>query len=549
MTDLTFDLTEGITFEVEKETRTIKGLALPFGQTATSAGRSWTFSKDTLTWGKVTLLNGHDWSQVLGVVDLEQTDEGLLMSARVANTRLGDEVLELAEMGAISGLSVGVAADAKSTLKNGVHFVTSGTIREVSTTPIPAFESANIRSVAASANPLKETTMEETNTIDEVGTLKADIDARFSSLDEKIDKLTTFAQPLDDSARVSVNEEPLYRFDAIGAASGRDFSTDFFAAIRGDQEASVRLLNFTNESILNPTGLNFVASTNVSSVNPSQYRPELFKDEAPAQPTPMYDTFYAGGLSSVTPFFYSKMGTYSTLTADHVEGTPPTAGTFTTEAGATITPSAISGRVFVTREVADADGNPQVSALIWSKVQRAFRQSLETKTAAVLHGGLAGFTALASPSTGATGKQLTAAIKQGLVDLTFTSNGGRYSKFFAAKDLYSQLAAGEDTAGRPLLPVIAPTNADGSAASRLGAIELDGIKLEPTWSTEILYGGNSDEVSYFVDPSAVKVWNSGLTKIEKTGETAAGWNVDVFAYVATHLYDATGIRKLSYSIS
>jgi len=547
-----FDNPTAVTFDVEPETRTIRGLVVPYGEIATNGGQQWTFTSGSLTWDKVKLLNGHDWNQVLGIAELTETDEGIEMAAKVARGPRGDEVLELAAMGAIDGLSMGLAQDVKATRKGSVNHVTAATIREVSTTPIPAFENAAIRSVAASADHKEKTTMENDTPAFSATDGEA-LATKVAELTTKIDGLAEIKAPLPPGkTQFQITEEPLYRFDGITAASGHDMSADLISGLAGDHEAMDRLIGFMNESLINPAGLNFVATTDVDKVNPSTYRPDLFKDEEPEQPTPMYSAFYAGGLSNVTPFFYSKLGAYSGLLGDHTQGTPPSAGSFTTETGATITPSAVSGRIFLTREVADQGGNPQVSGLIWSKFQRVFRQTLETKTAKLLHDNLANFTALASPTTGADGGAIGAALKQGLVDLQFTANGQRFVKFFAAKDLYSQLAAAEDDHGRPLFPILAASNADGNAANRLGNINVAGINLEPTWSTEIGYPvgepavDTPDDTSFYVDPGAAKVWNSGLTKIDKVGETAAGWNIDVFAYVAAHLYDASGIRKITY---
>lgn len=543
--NFTVDSPTDVTFKVDPESRTIKGLALPFGKPSAGGYRSWQFSAGSVSWDKVKLLNGHDWDQITGIVELEETDEGLVMTAKVAKTRLGDEVLALAEMGAIDGLSVGIGGDIQSTHKDGIEHVTNGTVLEVSTTPLPAFADAQIRSVKAS-KPTKETTMGDENKTGGDAAI-ATLEAKFSDLEDKLTKLETFKTEPTAGLRAEVKEEPLYRFDGKVAASGRDFSTDLFAGLRGDEEAKTRVINFMNESLTK--GLKFVSSDDVSSVNPTVYRPDLFQDEAPAQPAVMYETFYAGSLDSVTPFFYSKLGSYSNLINPHTEGVSPTAGDFSTETGATITPIPVSGRVYIPREVADQGGSPNVSGLIADKVQRSFRAALENTAAGVMHGNIGAFGTLAAPSVGASGAAIGKALKQGLVDLQFTADGGRFRRFFAAKQLYSQLAAAEDDNGRPLFPILSPANADGTATSRLGAIDVAGIKLEPTWSTEIKWDDETDDTSYYVDPGAVKIWNSGLTKLEKVHEDAAGWNVDVFAYVASHLYDASGVRKLNYKIA
>lgn len=385
-----------------------------------------------------------------------------------------------------------------------------------------------------------------TFTADDVQKIVADEIAAAFSRDDKRPVV-----PAAAGAQFMVREEPVYRFDGTTASSGHDLSADVIAGLRGDREAKARVLSFMSEEFANPKALEFVATTDVASVNPSTYRPDMFKDEPPAQPTPMYDTFHAGGLSSVTPFFYSQFKEATNLIKPHVQGTKPSGGTFKTETGATITPEAVSGGLFLTREVIDQGGNPQVSGLIRQKFARAYREALEARTATVLHNGLAEFAALAVLDGTEDGAAIGAALKQGLVDLQFTPDGSRFRKFFAAKALYSELAAAVDGNDRPLFPIVAASNADGTSANRLGNINVAGISLEPTWSTEIGYGepAAADNVSFYVDPEAVKVWNSGLASFDKVGETAAGWDVEVFAYVATHLYDARGVRTVEFEAS
>lgn len=551
MNDLTFDNPNGVEFTVERETRTIRGLALPYGDSATSNGMRWSFAKGALRWGKVKLLNAHDWTQVLGIAELEDTDEGLVMTAKVAPTRLGDEVLALAEMGAIDGLSIGLGDDVKATARGGVQHVQSGTVREVSTTPIPAFERAAIRSVAASAAQMKENKMDENETKEvespQVVSLSAD-DVR-TIFAEEIAKANEVKRPVVPAGRpdgpVFVREEPMYRFG--GAIPGKfDFAKDVTSAVHGDREAHDRVMKFMGEHLLSPAGLvRFtepqIDTEDTAAVNPARYRPDMFLDEGPAQPTPLYSFFYKGGLSDVTPFFYSKLDSYSGLLDDHDEGVEPTAGTFVTESGATVTPSPISGKVHITREVHDQGGSPQVSGLVWSKFQRVFRQMLETKTATLLANGT--YDSFATVEAGATGEVLGAAIEDGVVDLQFKADGARFQKMFGHVEMYKALRSAVDGMDRPLYPIVNPSNAQGSAGNLFGYINVAGMRVEPTWS---LGATGAGQTSYAADPNAVHVWNSGLTKLERLNESVEGYDIGAWAYFAGIVYDETGVLELGY---
>ncbi len=570
------DSPTALTFEAES--RTIRGLAVPYGRAASASntpGIKWQFAKGVLDWVGAKLLIGHKWADAIGTADFTETDEGLQLDAgRVARTARGDEGLELAATGTYSGLSIGLADDVKYVERDGVRHVTKGTVREVSITPIPAFTDAAIRSVAASADnqevPMKCTTCGQVHAdgVTECQTIPPAFSAdegkaltdQLGELTKKVDGLADIKIPIPGAtgAQFEVREKQIYRFDGTLADSGHDFSTDLIAAVcEGDKTAGKRVIDFANDSIMNPAGaLEFmVDQADTAAVNPAKYRPDMFKDEAPPLPSPLYDTFYAGAVADNTPFFYSKLGTYDLGTKPHTEGQEPAEGSFNTVTGATITPALESGRFGLTREVIDQGGNPQVSGMIWNKVLRTHRLKLEAIAATVLKSKVASYGELATIAAGAGGAAIGRALKGGLVDLRYTADGQRFTKFFAAKALYKALSEAEETVtsinsedevittgtGRPLYPILSPSNADGTTASGLGSINVAGIKLDPTWST------SPQDNSFYADPQAVKVWNSGLSRLDRVKETAAGYFVDFWFYAASHVYDESGVLKFAYS--
>lgn len=540
---ITFDNPRGVTFEVEAETRTIRGLALPFGDVGDNGWGKWAFAPGTLTWDKVKLLNAHEWAQVIGLATLEETDEGLVMSAKVAKTTLGDEVLALAEMGAIDGLSVGLAAAIEYDTVDGVNHVRAGRVEEVSTTPIPAFENAAIRSVAASARA----TQEGTNPMENVSA--SDVEALMSevaAMSAKIAAMEDIKVPVGPTtASFEVKEEPIYRFSgSTPAPSGFDFATDLLAAAKdGDQAALERVKKFTAERL----GPKFVDTGDTAQVNPSQYRPDMFLGQAPIPASPLFDTFHKGTLTDVTPFFWSKLDRTATTAgvANHTEGVEPTAGEVVTVVGTTVTPAPVSGKVHITREVADQGGNPQVSALVWNEFERSYKTALETKTAALLAAVAATATSLtAAIAAGANGAVAGAAIEAGLLGLQFEAEGSRFTKAFGHVDLYKALALYENADGEKRYPIINPQNRDGIAGAKYSFIDIAGYRMEPGISLGATSANAS--VSWVADPNAVHVWNSGLQRLDKLQEKVEGWDLGVFAYFAGVVYDLAGLRKISY---
>jgi HK97 family phage prohead protease len=565
---LTMDNPASVTFTVDAERRTIKGLALPFGDVASSKGQDWTFSKGSLTWGKVTVLDGHDWTKALGTAQLEETDEGVYMTAKIARGARGDEALALAEDGVYDGLSAGLGNDLKAVAKGGVQHVTSGTIREVSLTPIPSFARAQITSVAASAaHTESETIMEDDKTTETEAPVSFSaaegqaLMTQVQAMSEEIAALKEIKIPVGpDTAQFSVTEEPIYRFSgSIPAPSGYDFAEDVLAAGKdGDGAALERLKTFTAEHFGPQFADQPITTGDVAAVNQSVYRPDMFLGQAPVPASPLYDCFHKGAVASVTPFFWSKLDRDNTDIgiADHTENTAQETRDLVTASGATVTPVPVSGRAFITREVADQGGNPQVSGLVWSEFDRSFRIALETKTAALI--SAASITELGEAiAAGADGATAGAAVEAGLVGLQFLADGFRFSRVFGHVELYKVLAAAQElvpvidstdevtmvATGKKLYPIVNPSNVSGQAASKWSSLSIGGYDMQPAAS---LGAAGTGQKSIVADPNAVHVWNSGLTRLDRLQETVEGWQMATWGYFAGVVYDVTGLRKITY---
>jgi hypothetical protein len=122
---------------VDHGARLISGVAAPYGMVAKRAFRRWSFGPGCLAlWHPVWLLRDHDWSQSVGlVVDVRETVEGLILTARVDETPRGDRSLAVAGR---SGLSVNVEGYEVDHV-DGVCLITQATVKEVSLVARPAF--------------------------------------------------------------------------------------------------------------------------------------------------------------------------------------------------------------------------------------------------------------------------------------------------------------------------------------------------------------------------------------------------------------------------
>jgi HK97 family phage prohead protease len=139
----------------EAPKRTISGTAVPYNVPATvSDGTAVIFRPGSLpVEGKAPrLFMYHDASQPVGVVtERVDTEEGMMFSAKISATTLGNDALVMALDGTIDQVSVGVNPVKFSYDEEGTMIIESADWMELSLVPIGAFgDAANITKVAAS---------------------------------------------------------------------------------------------------------------------------------------------------------------------------------------------------------------------------------------------------------------------------------------------------------------------------------------------------------------------------------------------------------------
>jgi HK97 family phage prohead protease len=165
----------------DQPTRTISGIAVPYGEIATVLdGTQVMFEQGALPVdGKAPkLFMYHDSTQPVGIVTArEDTDAGMLFQAKISTTAAGDEALTLAMDGVLDAVSVGVNPTDYRFNDDGVMVVKAADWIELSLVPVPAFAGATITDVAAAASPdeiettptnVEETVVELTPEVTEV---------------------------------------------------------------------------------------------------------------------------------------------------------------------------------------------------------------------------------------------------------------------------------------------------------------------------------------------------------------------------------------------
>jgi HK97 family phage prohead protease len=148
--DFTLDAAKG-----DAPRRTISGTAVPYNVPATvSDGTQVIFRPGSLpVEGKAPrLFMYHDASMPVGVVtERVDTEQGMMFSAKISATSLGNDALVMASDGTIDQVSVGVNPTKFSYDEGGTMIIEAADWTELSLVPIGAFgDMANIATVAAS---------------------------------------------------------------------------------------------------------------------------------------------------------------------------------------------------------------------------------------------------------------------------------------------------------------------------------------------------------------------------------------------------------------
>jgi HK97 family phage prohead protease len=562
-TGLTFDSDLDATFAVDTEARTITGLAVPYGQTGRSAGRRWRFAKGSIKYSsvnRVKLLRDHDNSQAIGkAIRLEETDDGLVATFQVSPGPRGDEALALALDGVLDGLSIGVDfrdADFGPDPENpGAQLVRQAALREVSLTAVPSFDDSRLTSVRATRDE-GETGMPEETT----ETVPAEQPVTFSA-DQFAQFMAQFGPKSAEEERPVVNptttavtkvNEPLpYRFDREGNFTAGDFnfSTDLRDMGRAndqygvDTDAGRRVMDMIRADFAT------VASTNVSSNNPTLQRPDMFVDQRDFS-YPLWDIVKKGTPpNGIQPFMFPKYNSSGTLVADHVEGTEPTAGAYTTT-NQTVTPTALSGKASLTREVWDMGGNPAVSQLIRNQMKRSWFEGLETASGTFLNT----LTAATDINLGVAvvDDALADAWEAALADLMYVRGGSTLTAMAIEQYLYKAFVKAEDSTGRPLYAQRGQTNANGASAPRFRTLDLAGVTGLPTWGLGAGTGGAPNN-SWLFDPLCVWGWATAPQYLEFPGTASGGTyaplamvDIGVWGYKAFANTDISGVRQVIY---
>lgn len=529
----------GTVFSVDREARVIRGLAVPFGVEGVKGGRRWSFSKGTVRpygadLSSVKLWALHDKAQAVGVLfEATDTEQGQEVAFKVARTPAGDHALTMAEDGVWDGLSIGPSEGSKFRVTDGVYHSVDVPIHEISLTPAPVFGGARVSSVTFDIEQEQSMTSTETEQVETPPTFD------FSALTEALEKGITdgFAALRDPQGEgretvsategLEVDEPSPYRFD--GVAGEFSLVDDMRAAANGDSTAKQRFETFVEETFA-------VTTTNVGTLNPTKNRPDLYVPNL-AYSTPLWDSVSTGSIDDRTPFTVPKFSSASGLVGTHTEGVEPTPGAFAATSQ-TVTPTALSGKIEINREVLDSGGSPQADAIIWGEMLNAWFEAREARIA----------TTLASTSTAelnlasAVDAPLVNALTDYFAGLQFVRGGNRFTRFVADGMLFPKLVSAADTTGRKLLPVLGPANAQGTVDGSFDRVQLGNQSIRAAWAL----GATNASKSYSFVPTSVWAWSSAPKKFTFEYQVKSV-DMAIWGYAAGAILRDSDVKPIDYT--
>ena len=491
--------------------RSITGLAVPWNVATTdSLGTKVMFKPGSLPEdGRAPrLLEGHDSGKVRGLVtERVNTDEGMMFTAKLADTRDADDTMSLLLMGAYDSVSVGVVPTKFSFDKSGTMVVETARWTELSIVAEPAFEAARIEKVAASA-PEDD---------DEQETPTPEIEPEEDSMSEPTLVEATvptapiqFAQPAKPFKLPSAAEY-ISKFMA-GGAEFAEFNANIRAA--APDVVTTDTPGILPEPIVGPVYNNFRG-----------LRPVVDAIGVKAMP--------GGGKVFRRP----AVTTHTTIGASNGENVALDQGTFVVSNN-DVTKGVYGGYVRLSEEDMDWT-EPAVLGLLLDDMARVYANETDNVAADNLITGITNsnnFTSanIADPTEWVTWMYTAAS------DILSASNGWLPTHIFVAPNRWASLGNLEDGQGRPLFPQVGPMNAYGNLAPGAQAGVAFGLQVvvDRNFASGTLAIGHPDGFEIFEQ-------QKGAISVEAADGSLSRY-IKFRGYFATLMIDDTKFIKAAF---
>ena len=423
--------------------RTLAGVALQYGvEAVVSDGQKVRFEPGALPLEgkKPKMYLNHDSTSPIGLVTArELVGDTVMFEAKISETTLGNEALELAKDGVLDSVSVGILPVEFSFDEAGTMVVTKADWQELSLLPYGAFEAAKVQRVAASI-PHEPDEIELNNTQDENEELtEMEKTVETPAVIEAATVQTIYAQPR--KLRLPSTSE----YIASYVRGGADFAQMNANIKQAVVEAAPGVAPFINTESTPGILPEIITGSVYDSLNP--IRPFVSAIGTRAMPT-------AGAT-----FRRPKITTRPVVTQQAAQFDPLNASTVVVSNNDV---SKLSFGTYVTVSEQDLDwSDPSSIDIILNQLAIAYGQATDNYAVDTCH---AAITQTAAVTDTAKGADWVAAIYDGARQISASSN---YlpTHMFVTPASWAALSSSVDNSNRPVFPYTGAPNLMGQNAA------------------------------------------------------------------------------------
>jgi len=503
---------EGKIFAADTETRTLKGLIVPFGAVGNTSAGAVEFHPEAfgqIRAEEVVLNLEHERTKPIGrgVSGSERiTPAGIEMAFKIAPTTAGTDALIEAAEGLRPAFSIEASAD-EYTIEKGVMKVSRATLTGVAQVTNPAFKQATITEVAAT---------EETQTTEaEVATdITEETTVEDNTTPAVAEEVVAQAAPVQASA-------PIRTAPRSPIVSGASYLEHSIKAAMGNDE-SRQYVKAADESTTTNTGLTLAPHLNEFISTTIFGRPTIDAISTGALP--------ASGMSFTIP----KLTAAPTVAVVAEEGSP--FGTAMTSDFLTVDVKKFAGASIVSWELIDRS-QPEFLNELLKEMTSAYAKATDLAVVSAL---LSGGTDAAEVAGTAAGLQSFVAIETAAA---YAGSGNFARNLVANTTNWSAIMGYADDADRPLYTAAAPMNAAGavSPTSIVGSVLGLNLFVDPH------IGAGGDEGMVLVAPEAATWYESAQRQVQVNVIGSGQLEVSVYGYGAIAVKKPLGVRVYQQS--
>jgi len=503
---------EGQVLAANVETRTIKGLVVPFSKVGnTSAGpvRFEFGAFGDIDPSLIVLNSEHDRTRPLGKGiggSLEVSPAVISMAFKIAPTNAGNDALVEAAEGLRPAFSIEAKVN-EYTIEKGVMVVASANMEAVAHVTNPAFKDAQILEVAATEET-PETTEAEIAAEEQPQEITVEETTAPVADEVTAAAVVTAAAPVAYSKpRSPINSQATYLEHKIKATMGNHDSAQYVMA--ADDSFT------TNPAFTQVQYVNSVIDTSIGS-------------------RPAIDAIGSRAITSSGMVISHPKITTSGLVEESAEAAAtPEQGIVSSFVNLDV--SKYSGMQTYSLELLERSTPDFFQAMV-DNMSRQYNKATDSAVIAALTAGGTQATAVAATSAGIISYVSTEA------PAAYLATGELPSAYIAGTSQWSLLMGATDTTGRPIYNAYNPMNNGGVAGPqslRGNVLGLD-LYVDPNAVATTI-----DESAFIVTPSAVAIYESPILRMSTNVVANGQIETMLYGYLACGVLVAGGVRRFN----